>query len=135
MKWLLSLIGVSPYALLAGLLGALGLFGAGYWRGGHAARADYAAAELKAQAVAVETFKREEITLNVVSVNLEKRLGDLDANFTTITRTVDRIVDRPIYRNACFDDDGLRAANSAILGQAIDPAKPDDALPIANTAR
>lgn len=34
------------------------------------------------------------------------------------TVTVEKIVERPVYRDACFDDDGLRAVNDLIKGTA-----------------
>ena len=40
--------------------------------------------------------------------------------YQTITETVDRIVERPVYRNVCLDDDGVRALNAAVRG-AADP--------------
>lgn len=39
---------------------------------------------------------------------------------------VNQIVDRPIYRNLCLDDDGVRCANSALVGgKAAAGCKPD----------
>lgn len=50
--------------------------------------------------------------------------------YQTITETVDRIVERPVYRAACFDDDGLRQLNAAIRGESEPtPGKPAPALP------
>ena len=49
--------------------------------------------------------------------------------YKTITQTVDRYIDRPIYANACFDADGLRDANRALSGTLTDPAKPDGTMP------
>jgi len=48
-------------------------------------------------------------------------------------RYVDRIkyvktfIDRPVYRNQCFDDDGVRSINSAIRGE--DSSQPKTAVP------
>ena len=48
---------------------------------------------------------------------------------------VDKIVDRPIYRNVCFDAAGLRCANSALLGEPLAVGcKPDGAVPGADGA-
>lgn len=49
--------------------------------------------------------------------------------YQTITETVDRIVERPVYRNVCLDDDGLRALNSAVRGAAGDSSKPAATVP------
>lgn len=48
----------------------------------------------------------------------------------TVTKYIDRIVDRPVYRNMCMDDDGLRNLNCAIRGETGTAAcRPDAALP------
>jgi hypothetical protein len=55
--------------------------------------------------------------------------------YRTIVQTVDRIVEKPVYRDrVCLDADGLRAANSALLGTAA-PGQPDPALPAVKPAR
>lgn len=47
----------------------------------------------------------------------------------TITKEVDKIVDRPVYRSVCLDADGLRLARCAILGKSADSCKPDKPMP------
>ena len=49
--------------------------------------------------------------------------------YQVITETVDRIVERPVYRNVCFDADGLRALGDAIHGRASDTGQPAPAVP------
>lgn len=44
------------------------------------------------------------------------------------TQMVDRIVERPVYRNQCFDDDGLRLLNDAIAGRDA-PGQPASTVP------
>jgi hypothetical protein len=51
----------------------------------------------------------------------------------TITRTVERIVTRPVYRNVCLDDDGLQQLRAAIATGAP-PSDPAAALPTAEPA-
>ena len=46
----------------------------------------------------------------------------------TITVEVEKIVERPVYLNACFEPDGLRALNRAIQ-RADDPGQPSLKLP------
>lgn len=43
--------------------------------------------------------------------------------YRDITRTVDRYIERPVYRNECFDADGLNSANMALKGALTDDAK------------
>ena len=47
--------------------------------------------------------------------------------YRTITRKVDKIVERPVYRNVCLDADGMRQLSAAIAGRATpepEPARP-----------
>ena len=37
--------------------------------------------------------------------------------FITITKEAERVVEKPVYRNICLDDDGLRLLARAIDGQ------------------
>ena len=39
----------------------------------------------------------------------------------TVTREVQKIIDRPVYLNHCFDDDGLQQLNSLITGNTSQP--------------
>jgi hypothetical protein len=48
--------------------------------------------------------------------------------YEVITQTVDKIVERPVYRNVCLDDDGLRALNAAVTG-ANASGEPAPAVP------
>jgi hypothetical protein len=49
--------------------------------------------------------------------------------YQTITETVDRIVERPVYRNDCLDADGVRELNAAIAGSSATTGKPTPAVP------
>lgn len=40
-------------------------------------------------------------------------------NAQVITKYVDKIITRDVYRNECIDDDGVRAINAAITGKDI----------------
>ena len=51
---------------------------------------------------------------NKVSADYEQLKSEQRAKVETVTRTVQKIVDRPIYLNRCIDDDGLSQINSLI---------------------
>lgn len=53
----------------------------------------------------------------------------------TVIQRVDKIVDRPIYVRACFDDDGLRLVNASLTGAALDSSQPAAALQPPTPAR
>ena len=61
----------------------------------------------------------------------KKESGDAKARviYRTITRDVDRIVERPVYRNVCLDSDGLRSVNAALSGALTPAAEPAQPMP------
>lgn len=61
------------------------------------------------------------------------KAGEL-ARVQVITREVERVVEKPVYRNVCLDADGLRLVGQAI-GAAGHPGEPAPALPAADDAR
>lgn len=52
--------------------------------------------------------------VNKVSADYEKIKAEQRAKVETVTRTVQKIVERSIYLNRCFDNDGLSEINSLI---------------------
>ena len=50
------------------------------------------------------------------------------------TEYVDKIVERPVYRNQCFDADGLQCLNAAINGKGDVGCKPDGTMPTTKPA-
>lgn len=121
-----------PSLLLYGFLAlaVLGALGGIYEAGSHSGAQDVRA-EWTRQANNVR--KAEQAKYQKAAEKKEQ--GDAQAKvvFRTITRTVDRIVEKPSYRNVCLDDDGLSVARAAIRGEIPDPGKPDK--PVSAPAR
>lgn len=46
-----------------------------------------------------------------------------------IIREVERVVEKPVYRNLCLDDDGMRLLRSAIAGPEVPASEPLRTLP------
>lgn len=65
----------------------------------------------------------------------EQVRADLDAQFRVITREVERVVEKPVYRNVCLDADGLRALADAVGQPAAAAGEPAPAVPGADNAR
>ena len=63
------------------------------------------------------------------STKLETGNAKAKVVYRTITKEVDKIVTRDVYRNVCLDDDGLRVARDAIRGEIAPAAKPDKPVP------
>lgn len=61
--------------------------------------------------------------IDALSNELEVAKNARIVRYKKITKTIEKFVDRPIYRNDCIDDDGLRAVNSIISDRSLDPSK------------
>lgn len=87
----------------------------------------------------VEDYKKDQIVLQIKADKekqdkydkLSQELIDLKlkraGNAGAIRTEVERIIERPVYLNACIDDDGLRIINDAIKGGGI--SKPVGTVP------
>lgn len=77
---------------------------------------------------AAQQARKETIQSTHAATQLEADHAQAKIVYKTITKSVDRYIDRPVYRTECFDADGLRDANAALSGQAAAPPKPDYSL-------
>ena len=59
--------------------------------------------------------------INQVSADYEAEKSEQGVQVETVTREVQKIIDRPVYLNHCFDDDGVSAINSLITGDTSQP--------------
>ena len=56
--------------------------------------------------------------INEVSADYEQVKSEQRVKVETVTREVQKIVERPIYLNSCFDDNGLSKLNSLIANNS-----------------
>lgn len=109
---------LAEIALVAGLLIA------GYFyvhhKGYSEAMQDVAIAQEK-----VDKAQREKY--DKLAQELEDTKKKRQENVRTITKTVEKIIDRPVYSNVCLEPDGLHVINSAIKGEPSTVT--NDALP------
>ena len=54
------------------------------------------------------------------SVDYEHKKTDLGEKQRVVYKTVEKIIERPVYLNVCLDDDGLSEINSSV--KAYDPS-------------
>ncbi|UOH16902.1 hypothetical protein [Acinetobacter sp. NyZ410] len=52
--------------------------------------------------------------INKVSADYEQLKSEQRVKVETVTREVQKIIERPVYHNVCIDADGLRIINSLI---------------------
>lgn len=83
-----------------------------------------ALAAAEAAAKERESFVARE---SLVATKVEERLADLKANERVIERETIKLVDRPVYRRDCIDDDGLRLIEGMARGSAA--AEPAGKVP------
>ena len=68
--------------------------------------------------VAVAKAKQEQQDrYDVLAKKLEDTKAERIVQTNTITKIVDKIVERPIYSEKCVDEDGVNVINKAINGQ------------------
>ena len=114
------------YAYVAAALTAGAIAGAAGWNArGWKAEADAA----KIVSALHATAAAQRANADAAAGNFEQERARLAGRRTVITKEVDRVVSRDVYRlGACIDADGLRIAAAAIAG-AADPGQPAPALP------
>ena len=96
---------------------AAGLIGLGSAVGWKVTSDYYEAKHAKDDRVALEDFKTAVLGMNQLSAALEESRREKKIVYKTIRKLVPEIVERPVYRNECVDDDGLRVINYALAGQ------------------
>lgn len=104
--------------LIWAALAAAFLFGAGWWLKGLQVKVS-AVAQTKAQAKA--DIQQAQRTSDVVQTHAQAQV-QTEIRYVTVTKEVEKLVERPVYLERCMDDDGLRAINAQILG--FDSSKP-----------
>ena len=62
----------------------------------------------------LETLAVKQNQINKVSADYERVKAEQSTKVETITREVQKIVERPIYKSSCIDDDGAYQINSLI---------------------
>ena len=90
--------------------------------------------ELRHERAAAAQREKEQQQAHTAGSILEAEDGKARIIYRTITKAVDRYIDRPVYRSVCLDSDGLRDANSA-LGKVSAPTEPDKPLPRPDAAQ
>lgn len=95
------------------------------------------AMQCQASVVAAQAVERQKtLAESARNDDLAGQLAALQASrkvtHDTITKYVDRVVDRPVYRAACIDADGLRGINAALAGKADDLGVAASAVPAAS---
>ncbi|MCF9035391.1 hypothetical protein JKI98_11105 [Acinetobacter nectaris] len=62
----------------------------------------------------LEAAQQQQIEMNKVSADYEKLKTEQATKVEYVTRTINKYIDRPVYRNVCIDDDGRLQLNDLI---------------------
>lgn len=109
-------------ALVAAALAAI-FFSTGWWlRGVQTKAATVDQVQVQAKADVRQAERTSEAVQQHAQVKTETEI-----RYVTVTREVEKLVERPVYLERCMDDDGLRVLNGQILG--TNSPGPGPALP------
>lgn len=128
------MFGLNPYSLAAKALILIGLYLAGCWSGWRVESWHRDSMEVAAVKKAQAERDAEALRASDAAKQLEAARALAATQQQAITKTVDRIVVRPVYTHVCLDADGVRILNAAIAGKAPDPAGPPAGLSTAQPA-
>lgn len=117
---------MNPWLLAACLVAG---FGAGWqvqaWR--------YTAAQADQAAEQAQAVQQAASQADAAASGHEATKERIRVEFQTVYRDVERVVEKPVYRDVCLDDDGMRVLRAAIAGTAA--SEPASAVPGAGPAR
>lgn len=103
------------YAYLIACAIVISLFVGGYY---YAYDNGYDAKEFEVREMQNKADKEAREKYELVASELETLKNKRQENARTITKVVEKIVERPVYSNQCVDADGLQLANDAIQGRS-----------------
>ncbi|WP_395442006.1 hypothetical protein [Acinetobacter sp. P1332] len=69
----------------------------------------------------IEALAEKQDEINQVSADYEQAKSEQRGQVETVTREVQKIIERPIYLNHCIDDSGLQQLNSLIANGSSEP--------------
>lgn len=69
----------------------------------------------------LKALAEKQNAINQVSADYEKEKSEQRVQVETVTREVQKIIERPVYQQHCFDDDGVSAINSLITSDSSEP--------------
>ena len=69
----------------------------------------------------LKALAEKQNAINQVSADYEKAKSEQRVQVETVTREVQKIIERPVYQQHCFDDDGVSAINSLITSDTSEP--------------
>lgn len=69
----------------------------------------------------LKALAEKQNAINQVSADYEKAKSEQRVQVETVTREVQKIIERPVYQQQCFDASGVSAINSLITSDTSEP--------------
>ena len=69
----------------------------------------------------LKALAEKQNVINQVSADYEKAKSEQRVQVETVTREVQKIIERPVYQQHCFDASGVSAINSLITSDTSEP--------------
>lgn len=126
-----GLLPIGPIVYLVAGIAILGILSGIAWK---IREAGYEAAKLECQEAAAAQREAEAKQAGEAATGLETKREKAKVVYRTITEKVNVEVEKPVYRNVCFEPAGVQLANAALSGKIPDTAKPDPGVSDANRA-
>lgn len=121
--------GVIPLGLILYAVAGLAILAALWGLHRHGVNSGRAEIQAKWDKASRDQRAAEEKKITTAATKLEVANAEARVVTRTVTVQVDKIVERPIYRNVCLDADGLCVANAAIRGASPDSCQPGKPVP------
>ena len=74
-------------------------------------------------------FKANNERIDKLAQDLEVAKSAKNIEYQKVTKFVTKVVEKPVYKLECIDDDGLRAVNAIISGGSLDTGESPAAMP------
>ena len=119
-KFYQAVITIMAVFLLLSLLG----LGVQTWRAGHwkdkaqSAESGCNAKILKLKEDQLIELQKKQNEFNKVSSDYEAEKSKQKIQVETVTRELQTIIERPVYQQSCFDDDGMHQLNTLITSRS-----------------
>ena len=109
-------------AVIAAVISVSSFLAGDKWRSGIVAARDLKATQDNARVQILRADRADQ-----AAERHEKGKAAIEVRYETITKEVQHVVEKPVYRNVCLDDDGLRVIGDALAaasaGAASQPAR------------
>ncbi len=74
----------------------------------------YAAKERNRLVAEAQVIEANRVQTAAAAAGLEADKQEMEIRYETITKTVTKFIDRPVYTNICLDDEGIAAINGVV---------------------